>query len=1038
MDDHAVFHSKSGKRKVLVVEDEAVNRAILGAILEDDFEVVFAEDGREALRAIEEQKDFLSLVLLDLIMPNLSGMEVLQRVRATPEYQDIPIVVASGDQSKEIECLGFGASDFIQKPYPEPGVILARVRRAIELFEGRQIIESAERDHLTGLYNWEFFYTYAEQFDQHHPDAEMDAIILDINNFSTINERYGRAYADDVLRQVGLKVREVVHDEGGIVCRRGGDVFQIYCPHRDDYKAILDNASTGLASELDATNRVRLRMGVYAKVDKTLDIERRFDRAKMAADTVRNNYTRNISVYDDTLRKAELYSMQLIEDFPTAIEQMQFKVYFQPKYDISSEDAVLAGAEALVRWVHPELNMVSPGVFIPLFEENGLIGKLDHYVWREAAKQVRAWKDEFGHSVPISVNVSRVDLGDPDVIYTLLNILEDYQLEAGDLHLEVTESAYAEDSEQIIEMVKRLRAMGFLIEMDDFGTGYSSLNMLSTLPIDVLKLDMKFIQTAFAEGKNVDMISVIIDIARHLRVPVVAEGVETEEQLNALKELGCDLVQGYYFSPPVPPEKFAQIILEERVVTQGHEKNADTHEVPAKGGPIAAFLKWSEHVNISMRMASIVSAVVAVIVAIALFAADSLVTQGYFHMEEVSERYILAQQSASNLEIGSDELTAAVRSFVVSGDPVYLDEYFEEAEVTRRRDKAVENLRLLMEGQNSSALDHLTTALAFSNELMEQEYEAMRLILSNGVYDQDRIPDVLKAVPLSAEEQALDPAQKRERAIDLVLGNTYNQYKKQIKENASICTAELINAANEERLRSGERMNVLLTVQTALTIAFLIVVLFIVIFINVWVRRPLSRMVHQMRDHGTVDSIGAEELRFVSETYNAVFEENRRTHERLHYGNMHDALTGLYNRNAYDFMRYDLDMSHNALLLVDVDKFKSVNDTYGHDVGDLVLKRVADVLKYSFRATDLVFRLGGDEFVVIMTNVTSAASDQLKTKIEQANVMLQKPTDDLPPTSLSVGVAFADRENPEGDIFKDADTALYRVKEAGRCGCYIY
>ena len=197
-------------------------------------------------------------------------------------------------------------------------------------------------------------------------------------------------------------------------------------------------------------------------------------------------------------------------------------------------------------------------------------------------------------------------------------------------------------------------------------------------------------------------------------------------------------------------------------------------------------------------------------------------------------------------------------------------------------------------------------------------------------------------------------------------------------------------------------------------------------------------MVERMRAQEVIEPAGAAELRFVTQTYNAIFEENRKTHERLTYGNMHDALTGLYNRNAYNFMRYDLDMSRNALMMVDVDKFKSINDTYGHDVGDLVLKRVAEVLKYSFRSTDLVFRLGGDEFVVIMSNVDSSIREQVRTKIEQANVMLQKPKDDLPPTSLSVGVAFGDRDNPEGDIFKDADTALYRVKEAGRCGCYIY
>ena len=259
-----------------------------------------------------------------------------------------------------------------------------------------------------------------------------------------------------------------------------------------------------------------------------------------------------------------------------------------------------------------------------------------------------------------------------------------------------------------------------------------------------------------------------------------------------------------------------------------------------------------------------------------------------------------------------------------------------------------------------------------------------------------------------------------------------------IFEHTKQCTQELLRSANEEREKLSGRMDQLLFIQTVLTVLMLLVVLVIVLFIIVWIRNPLKRMVAMMRANVTVTPAGAEELRFVSETYNSIFEENRRTNERLTYGNMHDALTGLYNRSAYDFMKNDLDMSRNALLLIDVDKFKTVNDTYGHDVGDLVLKKVAEVLKYSFRSSDLVFRLGGDEFVVIMTNVSNSMREQVKAKIDQANVMLQKPNDDLPPTSLSVGVAFGDRENPDGDIFKDADTALYRMKEGGRCGCVIF
>ena len=1026
------------KRKLLVVEDDQIIREILKTILEADYEVLFAEDGAQALLTLQEHKDLLSLILLDLIMPNLSGLEALSRIRSMPEYQDIPIIVASGDQSKEIECLGMGASDFIQKPYPEPGVILARVRRAIELFEGRRIIESTERDHLTGLYNKEFFYSYAEQFDQHHPDQRMDAIILDINSFRMINERYGKAFADDVLRRVGEQVRQFIHEEGGLVCRREADTFQIYCPHREDYKALLDRASMSLAIGMDTGSRIRLRMGVYSDADKTLDIERRFDRAKMAADTVRNSYTRNIGVYDDTLHRAELYSMQLIEDFPAALEQKQFKVYFQPKFDIRPEVPVLCGAEALVRWQHPELKMVSPGVFIPLFEENGLIEALDHYVWREAARQVRAWKDQLDFSVPVSVNVSRIDLNDPDIVYTLLGLLEEYRLNPDDLHLEVTESAYAEDSEQIIEMVKRLRSLGFLVEMDDFGTGYSSLNMLSTLPIDVLKLDMKFIQTAFGEERDTDMLGIIIEIARHISAPVVAEGVETEAQLSALRELGCDIVQGYYFSPPVPAEKFEHFLTEGKAVQQQEERRAKARREKKRSDGAPWFLRWSERFSISMRKSRTVFVALAVLIAAALFFADTLVNRGYFRMEGASERYILAQLSATDLEIGSDELTADVRSFVATGDIAYLNAYFQEAEVTRRRDTAVENLRAYYGEAEGSALESLSAALSLSNELMVQEYRAMNLILSAGSYDEAAVPAVLKDYPLSPEEQALPPAEKQALALELVYGETYMDYKTSISENTALCTRELIKDAEGTRTQSTGRMSALLTAQTALTVVMLIVVLAIVAFISIWILKPLLYMVAQMRDKDTIKPLGAEELRYVAATYNTIFEENRRTHERLTYGNMHDSLTGLYNRSAYDFMKHDLNMSHNALLLVDVDRFKSVNDTYGHDVGDLVLKRVSEVLTYSFRSTDLVFRLGGDEFVVIMTNVDSGIREVIRAKIEQANVMLQKPTDNLPPASLSVGVAFGDRENPEGDIFKDADTALYRMKEAGRCGCYIY
>lgn len=1040
MREHSsAFYSENGKRRVLVVDDEAINRELLGAILEKDYDVIFACDGKEALSLVETNRDVLSLVILDLIMPNMSGQEVLRTVRANEAYQDIPIIVASGDETQEITCLMEGASDFIQKPYPDAGVILARVQRTIELFEGRQIIHSTERDPLTGLYNREFFYEYAAQYDQHHKDTEMDAIVLNINHFGMLNERYGRAYGDEVLRRVGERAREMVHASGGIVCRKEADIFHVYCPHREDYKAILDNASIGLSGEGSVNSRVRLRMGVYSKVDKTLDLERRFDRAKMAADTVRNSVTRNIGVYDDTLHKAELYSERLIDDFEEAIATHQFKVFYQPKFDIKPKTPVLCAAEGLVRWEHPELGRISPGVFIPLFEENGLIQKLDHYVWREAAKQIRDWKERLGYSVPVSVNASRIDMYDPDIIYTILQILEENHLEAEDLHLEVTESAYAEDAEQIVEVVRRLRALGLKIEMDDFGTGYSSLNMLSTLPIDVLKLDMKFIQTAFAQEKDTHMLKVIIEIAEHLSAPVVAEGVETEEQLNALREIGCDIVQGYYFSPPVPSDKFEEILVKELGEERKEEETSgeDMAEQPApKEGSF--FSRLSQRYSIPLQKANIIFVTLALFACTALTIGAVMVMNSYRRTETAIENALRAREAAEELELGSDYLTDQVRCFVVTGEYQYLANYFEEADVARRRDRAVEDVETLLEGKTSGPYEYLSTALSYSNELMEQEYHAMNLILSAGDFRNETIPAVLADYPLSKEETSLSNEKKQALAVNLVYGDTYMEYKRQIKDNTQKCMEELITTADNERERSNRSLNRILGIQTSLMVVMFALILLMVLYISFWIKDPLIRMVEYMKNRELIPSVGAQELRYVSETFNLIFEENQKTHERLTFGSMHDALTGLYNRNAYDFMKYDLDMSKNALLLMDVDRFKTINDTYGHEVGDLVLKRVAEILKYSFRPMDLVFRIGGDEFVVIMANVDSSKRERVRTIIDQVNMMLQKPKDDMPPTSLSVGVAFADRKNAEGDIFQDADTALYRVKEAGRCGCEIY
>ena len=1033
---HEKFHSAHGKRLVLVADDEVVNRELMGLTLQEDYEVIYACDGQETVDQVRRYKDDLSLVLLDLMMPVKPGLEALREMKADPELKHIPVIVITADQDAEIESLRIGAVDYIPKPYPQAGIILARILKAIELYEDRDIIQSTERDPLTGLYNREYFYRYSEQYDQHHRDMEMDCIVVDVNHFHMINERFGTAYGDEILRRIGEKIREMVADTDGIVCRRSADTFMVYCPHGKDYKAILENASIGLSGDESVNSRVRLRMGVYAKADKTLEIERRFDRAKMAADTVRNSFTRTIGIYDGTMHERELYTEQLIDDFHKALDEKQFTVFFQPKFDVRPKTPVLSSAEALVRWRHPELGMISPGVFIPLFEDNGLIQELDNYVWRETAAHIRDWKDRLGFSVPVSVNVSRIDMYDPDLMTKLWRILDDNGLKAEDLLLEITESAYTQDSEQIIETVNQLRELGFRIEMDDFGTGYSSLNMISSMPIDALKLDMQFVRSAFKDQKDTRMLEVIIDISDRLGVPVIAEGVETEEQVVALKDLGCDIIQGYYFSKPVPAEDF-EPFLEERKVLPPEALIPEVKETPDEEAS-ALSGEPKQRKPIHLRATNYIFASLAMLLALAVIVSNSMISRGYERMGEASARYDAAQHAAMELESGSDYLTDAVRSFVVTGDLRYLNDYFEEATVTRRRDNAVELLQELLTDSDSSAFASLAQALETSNALMEKEYLAMRLVqTASGIPDSD-IPAEISGVRLDAGQRALSPEEKKTLAEQLVFGDEYLGYKLTIWQSVDACTDQLIEKAAYSVEENQDAMERILRAQTVLLIVLILTVLAEVVFITVQVRIPLTRMVEQMRSQEKVNPRGAAELHFVTNTYNEILEENKKAQRELSYEATHDPLTGLLNRSAYELFMAQADIDHIGLLIIDVDDFKAVNDTYGHDMGDRILKHIAGLLTQSFRSVDAICRVGGDEFVVVMTRANSSMRQLVINMIAKANHILQHPQGNLPKVSLSVGVAFSDREDPQGDIFKDADTALYRVKSSGRCGCEVY
>ena len=442
-------------------------------------------------------------------------------------------------------------------------LLLQSLKNARRANEGEHLISATEMDPMTALYNKGFFFEYANRMYREDPDRPMDAIVMDVEQFHAVNAMNGRDFGDFMLRLIGGEVRAFLAEKDGIACRFDGDRFDIYCEHMEEYEyQTLLKRFQNKVDEQSRNTVVHLCMGVMPW-QAGIDPSQQFDHAWSACNMARKGYKKQsrLMVYDQKLREREMQDRRLLNDLRRAVEDHEFEVHYQPKYDVQGATPVLRSAEALVRWRHPELGMIPPDQFIPLLERDGQINVVDHYVWAEAAKQIARWREMYGVTVPVSVNLSRLDVFDPELENIIEDLVKKNGLERNALKLEVTESAYTDNAEQLVVLIERLRKKGFEIEMDDFGTGYSSLNMLSSMPVDVLKMDKAFIQNLGTDEKDVHLVQLILDIAKTLNVPVVAEGVETEDQMKMLKELGCALVQGYFFSHPIPPDQFGREIL---------------------------------------------------------------------------------------------------------------------------------------------------------------------------------------------------------------------------------------------------------------------------------------------------------------------------------------------------------------------------------------------------------------------------------------------------------------------------------------------
>lgn len=415
----------------------------------------------------------------------------------------------------------------------------------------------ATRDHLTGLWNRDFFVEMVAKTLRENPDIKFVLIATDIYQFKMFNDVLGRKMGDDVLLSITKALLETSRTLW-VQSRIAADRFAVLIPEEDFDEAKILSVMNAVLNKKQYSLKLHNYIGVYHITDRSLHVEAMYDRARMALESIKGDFQKEIAYYEDEMRNRKLKDTLTMEELDYALKSEQLVMYLQPQVNIMNETVV--GCEALVRWKHPTRGMVPPFEFIPLFEKNGMIIRMDYHVWELACKQLAEWQMAGKKMPSISVNISARDFYLCDLYDDIVGLVERYGIEPKRLRLEITESALALDVQEQMEIVSRLQEYGFIVEMDDFGSGYSSLNNLKEITVDIMKLDMKFFkQTANVERAE-KIVESVVHLAKKIKMPMIAEGVETKEQVEMLKRIGCSMVQGYYYAAPMSVDEFEEFM----------------------------------------------------------------------------------------------------------------------------------------------------------------------------------------------------------------------------------------------------------------------------------------------------------------------------------------------------------------------------------------------------------------------------------------------------------------------------------------------
>ncbi|MDN9805148.1 EAL domain-containing protein [Clostridioides difficile] len=423
----------------------------------------------------------------------------------------------------------------------------------------KEILSLAYEDKVTYIGNQNKFYRECSKYLLDKPSLNYIIVYFDINNFKMINDTFGYEFGDNLLITIAKALKEEL-TEGEVYARLSSDYFAIFCDYKNGRNKIirkLDNIRSNIESNLSIVFEISLCVGIYFVEEGEVDIQKAVNKANMARSVAKGKNI-NYAIYNEDVRNKLSEESMILDDIKIALVKNQFEVYYQPKFSLVTGEMI--GSEALIRWNHPEHGFISPAVFIPIAEKSKLILKIGRFVFERVCNDLSEWKKQGKKIVPVSVNLSRVELYQPDIVKFINKTIQMYNLSSDFIEIEITETVAINELNILKNVLNELRKHGFSISMDDFGTGYSSISCLRDMPIDILKLDKSFLGGIEHDERSRNIAKSIVSLAKSLDLVVIIEGVESKEQAELMKQFGCDLVQGFYFARPMPAKNFLDLL----------------------------------------------------------------------------------------------------------------------------------------------------------------------------------------------------------------------------------------------------------------------------------------------------------------------------------------------------------------------------------------------------------------------------------------------------------------------------------------------